>query len=449
MLIKFRVSNFLSFEKLTEVGMIPSNKVQGMDEHIININNTSLLKYGVIYGANAAGKSNLIKVFQFIRHCVLSNSIIDGTGMFCKNSEENKHIESIFEVQFTINGKFYAYGFSLLLEKQSIVSEWLFELHLNTPPTRLFVWEKGKKPELDSNLKSSDSNRFDTYIADFDENANALFLHAMNNGKRYSKNTPIYVFEEVFNWITSRIIVVTPDTSLKSFEFYDDQASFSMINELIRVFDTGITNVEMVETTLDVLRKELPRPAFDNVVSNFKIMKEQKAPQLVSFAMRADQYFIRVTLEDRKYPKITTLSLKHGSAFYGFKYSEESDGTKRLFELLDMLLSVSEDVIYVVDEMERSLHPKLTEKFIKLFEQRHHNKRVQLVFTTHEASIMDLELFRRDEIWFVERDNENSSHVYTLDKFKERYDKNLSKAYLEGRYGAVPVFKSFSFKEEV
>ena len=108
MLIKFRVSNFLSFEKLTEVGMIPSNKVQGMDEHIININNTSLLKYGVIYGANAAGKSNLIKVFQFIRHCVLSNSIIDGTGMFCKNSEENKHIESIFEVQFTINGKFYA-----------------------------------------------------------------------------------------------------------------------------------------------------------------------------------------------------------------------------------------------------------------------------------------------------------------------------------------------------
>ena len=94
----------------------------------------------------------------------------------------------------------------------------------------------------------------------------------------------------------------------------------------------------------------------------------------------------------------------------------------------------------VIDELERSLHLKLTEHFLKLFMESHAPDRVQLIFTTHEDTIMDQELFRRDEIWFVERDNQNASQIYSFDRFKERYDKKLSKAYLEGRYGAVPVF---------
>ena len=113
-----------------------------------------------------------------------------------------------------------------------------------------------------------------------------------------------------------------------------------------------------------------------------------------------------------------------------------------------MLLTSRDDTVYVVDELERSLHPKLTEHFLKLFMDAHDGKRMQLIFTTHEDTIMDQDLFRRDEIWFVERDNENSSHIYSLDRFKERYDKKLSKAYLEGRYGAIPVFRRFSFRKE-
>ena len=101
--------------------------------------------------------------------------------------------------------------------------------------------------------------------------------------------------------------------------------------------------------------------------------------------------------------------------------------------------------IYFVDELERSLHPKLTEHFLELFGFYHKEHNVQLIFTTHESSIMDQKLFRRDEIWFIERDAKNNSIVYPLDKFKERYDKKLSKAYLEGRYGAIPIFKTFNF----
>ena len=108
----------------------------------------------------------------------------------------------------------------------------------------------------------------------------------------------------------------------------------------------------------------------------------------------------------------------------------------------------SDDVVFVVDELERSLHPKLTQQFLKLFNEVHKDRRMQLVITTHESTIMDQALFRRDEIWFIERDTDNRSRVYSLDRFKERYDKVLSKAYLEGRYGAIPVFKSFTYKEE-
>ena len=113
-----------------------------------------------------------------------------------------------------------------------------------------------------------------------------------------------------------------------------------------------------------------------------------------------------------------------------------------------MILTDRPDSLFVVDELERSLHPKLTEHFLKTFMKAHENAKMQLVFTTHEDSIMDQTLFRRDEIWFIERDDHNSSHIYSLDRFKERYDKKLKEAYLEGRYGAIPIFKQFSFSEE-
>ena len=163
--------------------------------------------------------------------------------------------------------------------------------------------------------------------------------------------------------------------------------------------------------------------------------------------MRTDKSFFTVTLDDDE-PIVSTLKLYHGKSFYDFNFDEESDGTRRIFDLLDMLLNKNDDIIYVVDELERSLHPKLTEHFLELFMNFHKGHKTQLLFTTHEASIMEQKLFRRDEIWFVERDGNNTSNVYSLDKFKERYDKTLSKAYLEGRYGAIPVFSNFDLTEE-
>ena len=165
-------------------------------------------------------------------------------------------------------------------------------------------------------------------------------------------------------------------------------------------------------------------------------MEEQEEPSF-RMTMRSKETFFNIEVEGHSEPKVTTIRLHHNKSFYEFGFDEESDGTRRLFDLMDMLLNKREDVLYVVDELERSLHPKLTERFLQLFMQLHDEQRMQLLFTTHESSIMDQAIFRRDEIWFVERNAENASSIYSLDRFKERYDKVLSKAYLEGRYGSI------------
>ena len=208
---------------------------------------------------------------------------------------------------------------------------------------------------------------------------------------------------------------------------------------------SNVTPLVFITAAIELSLKELSSEIFDTLK---KQMQMTNLPQL-KMTWRFDDGFFNIRIQEAGEPEITTLALKHGKSIFDFSFNDESDGTKRLFDLIDMLMSKREDVVFVVDELERSLHPKLTEHFLKLFMEVHADDRVQLVFTTHEDTIMDQELFRRDEIWFVERDSVNASKIYSLDRFKERYDKKLSKAYLEGRYGAIPEFKQFTFKKEV
>lgn len=194
----------------------------------------------------------------------------------------------------------------------------------------------------------------------------------------------------------------------------------------------------------EMIPQEILNDVFDTLK---KKMQMSNLPEL-KLTLRITEGFFNIKIDNSGEPEITTLVLKHDKSFFDFSFNEESDGTKRLFDLIDMLINKEADTVYVVDELERSLHPKLTEHFLKLFMEAHKDDRTQLIFTTHEDTIMNQELFRRDEIWFVERDNSNSSKIYSLDRFEERYDKKLNKAYLEGRYGAIPVFKQFTFRKE-
>lgn len=449
MLVKISIENFKSFDQPMELTMISSNKIRTNIEHRVKVKSTQLLKYGVVYGANASGKTNLVEFFRFFRECVRNGIPVEASQMFCKNVKENKDRESNFELQFTVGDKFYAYGFSAILSKRKITAEWLYELYQNGSARCLFEREGGKRPRIDESitLSSAEKNKFETYADDFEGNETALFLTEMNRSKKYASRSKLFFFKEVFEWIQTHIVIISPNTPFVDLEYYYDNDSLQLINNLVQTFDTGIKQVKIEEISLEELANALPKTVFEKVMEHVKNGIELSQNSILRMTMRSNDSFFNIEVRGHEEPKITTIRLHHNKSFYDFSFEEESDGTRRLFDLMDMLLNKREDILYVVDELERSLHPKLTEKFLQLFMELHSDQRMQLLFTTHESSIMDQALFRRDEIWFIERNGENASIIYSLDRFKERYDKVLSKAYLDGRYGAIPVFSTFEFGE--
>lgn len=450
MLVKMSVENFKSFDESCEMTMISSSKIQGQAYHKTKIKNTNILKYGVVYGANASGKSNLVDFFHLVKTCVCKGIPLEAVDWYCKNKEENKYKESVFEIQFTIGTVFYAYGFSAILSERKIKSEWLYELYQDGSAKLLFEHEVNKQPRLNETLKitTTEKRKFHVYAEDFEENDTLLFLTEMNRGKKLLDDSKLHFFQKVYQWITNNLYVIRPNTKLIDLEYYYDDSTLDIINQIIKTFDTGISNVSIKSLGFEEFENNIPKVLFHEIMNYVQTKLDQSFMKKTQITLRSDKSFFNIQAEINKEPIVSTVSLKHGKSYYDFRFEDESDGTRRLFDLIDMLLNERDDVVYIVDELERSLHPKLTQHFLRMCMNFHTDKKKQLLFTTHEAAIMDQSLFRRDEIWFVERNEQNSSVIYSLDRFKERYDKVLSKAYLEGRYGAIPVFSTFHFDKE-
>lgn len=449
MLIKISVENFKSFDQREELSMISSSKIHENKNHRIKIKQIHLLKNAIVYGANASGKSNLVAVFMFIKRVLMDGLPVESINDFCRNKEENKTRASIFELQFTVGDKFYAYGFSVIFSQRKIIGEWLYELIQTGGARQLFAREGSNVPTLGKEVKLSEAekSRFTVYSEDFAGHNIQLFLTEMNRGKKYTRNSKLIFFQSVFNWIINNIIVITPKIGISNTEAYYNNESLDNINRLIQTFDTGITDIKIKQITIEEMSKMIPVEILQSIFQHLKLEMQIKNLTHIQTTWRVEDGFFNIRIKESSEPEITTLVLKHGKSIFDFSFVEESDGTKRLFDLIDMLLTDRSDTVFVVDELERSLHPKLTEHFLKLFMEAHKGVKMQLMFTTHEDTIMDQRLFRRDEIWFVERGINNASKIYSLDRFKERYDKKLSKAYLEGRYGAIPVFQYFSFQK--
>ena len=142
------------------------------------------------------------------------------------------------------------------------------------------------------------------------------------------------------------------------------------------------------------------------------------------------------------------IMLDHGNPSELFELSDESDGTRRLFDLIPLYELGQKEKIIIVDELDRSFHSKLTMEFIKRFFEVTKDKPSQLICTTHDLNLMDLSILRQDEIWFVEREIDHSSRIYSLSDYKQRFDKNILNDYLIGRYGAIPCFQENEWQED-
>ena len=460
MLVRFNVKNFLSFydrenpfdnsERIShEFSMIPGS-VRNKEDHLTNLGKQKLLKFAAIYGANAAGKSNIITAIQVYKTFVLTGTTPAGvSNMYCMTKPENKDKVSYFEAEFIVDGNVYAYGFEVILFTGEITSEWLYRINPSSEKL-LFEKETGGKYELGSELE--DISDLKVLLKSF-EGSNGLFLSFMNKNMAgfYKAHKKALFLHRIFDWFFSVLSVNFPDTPLQDASFLLDNASLEEVSMLMKAFGTGITEVTAEEIDFqkvaplinpkvmqDVYKR---RDEIANAVNSDHQYPRSKITVEMVVKTQTSFYIIRIG-DGEDSIKATELKFKHAfECQEKFPFNFESDGTQRLFDLLEILLS-KQNKVYVLDELDRRLHPSLTYEFVKIFFRYAKSRNIQLIVTSHESRLLDFDLLRRDEIWFIEKDKEGESCIYSLEQYNERFDKKIDKAYLEGRYGGVPVFTS-------
>ncbi len=460
MLIRFNVKNFMSFNtneqgQSEEFSMI-AGKVRSKKEHVYNDGKIKLLKFAAIYGANAAGKSNIVKAMKFMRDTVVFGLPEGHTEKYCKTSSENKDLPSYFEMEIAINNKYYAYGFEVILSQSKFVSEWLMELREDNSEHVLFERDiQNSNCILGNDFKEKGLwEKISIYSDDIKDDSTVLLLSVMNQNKKnlYEEYKKARILKQLYRWIERSLDINYPDQPISDYSYLAKANNVEEVCKIISAFGTGITNFEMVDVPIERVLGDMPRDIQKHILTDIegkraKLRKEEKK-QSISLAMRSRTEFFVITLSRDAEPQCQTIEFSHGKKDIFFGLSEESDGTVRILDLLEILIAGSGKT-YVIDELDRCLHPSLTYKFVNTFLQLAAEKAIQLIVTTHESRLLDFDLLRRDEVWFINKNRNGESDIYSLEEYNARFDQKIDKAYLEGRYGGVPIFSTvFPIKEE-
>lgn len=461
MLIRFNIKNFLSFSKREdgkseEFSMI-AGKVRNKKAHVYDNEKIKLLKFAAIYGANAAGKSNLVKALDFMKHVIIYGLPNGHTDKYCKIDEANKDRESYFELEIMLGEKYYAYGFEVILNQSKFISEWLIELTGDNKEKLIFSRDiVNGHFEFGDELKEKGLiDKLEVYAEDIQEDDSILLLSMMNKNKRtlYQQYKSAAIFQDVYMWIHDNLDINYPNRPISDYSYMAKTEKVEEVCRIISAFGTGITGFKMVDVAPDKVLSNIPKRMRDDLISDIEAktaeLKNNENMEKFGIVMRSSKDFFILNIDREENIECRTIKFSHGKENVLFNIAEESDGTIRILDLLEVLLS-GEGKTYVIDELDRCLHPSLTYKFVDTFLQLAAKRKIQLIVTTHESRLLDFDLLRRDEIWFVNKRKSGESNIYSLEEYNARFDQKIDKAYLEGRYGGVPVFSTvFPIEEEV
>ena len=443
MLLNFRFKNFLSFKELTEFSMIPS-QVRSLKQHLKKVNEEiSVLNFASIYGANAAGKSNFIKALQFsqtlivsseekIRKSVVKESYYKGEILF-------KEKNSDFEFDLIIGEEIFTYGFSINLYNFEIKSEWLYK-RVNNEDIKLYEIDHSKEIKIDDislenmQINENDRERFRVYISDANKSS-SLFLQYINAVERkVDYSIELY---RVYEWFSNSMEVIsTYDGAKGSEDAFLNEEDTEKLADFLKNFGTGIERIEReVISKQDI--DDINRKSIDSLADRLIDINKQDESKIAAGMVQTNENIYFFSIDNNDELVIERIYFIHEGTSSKFPLRAESDGTRRLIEMYGVLNTVK-DKVYIIDEIDRSFHPNLTYEFIK---RALSNSKIQLIVTTHEDRLLDLKLLRRDEIWFVDKLN-NESRLYSLEDYKVRFDKDIMKDYLLGKYGSIPTFNN-------
>jgi|LakMenEpi03Aug12_release.lakeMendotaPanAssembly.Ray.scaffolds.fasta_scaffold99075_2 AAA15 family ATPase/GTPase len=421
MLIEFSVGNYRSFKDVVTLSMVAADEATGNDEldknNVFKVNqNFSLLKSAAIYGANASGKSNLILALYFMQSFVINSSKLQITDKInlekFRLSSETEDKPSFFKIVFHLDNKIYEYSFEVTQER--VISEGL-SCTPKTRKTNIFSREKDKIKYSKSLLKGKD-------VKDLTKK-NTLFLSIAAQF-----NDPLA--GKILLWFSRlKIISGSQFENLRQLSLDYLSREPNLKNEivfLIKKLDLSIKDmsVEVGRTSLDNFHKDIP----DRVKN-----KEFRLDNYIYNSI--ETYHEKYDLEGRIIGLESFQMNKH-----------ESRGTQKIFALLAPVLSaLKKSEVLIIDELDSLLHPLMAIAIIGLFNSKITNpKNAQLIFATHDVNLLSNQLFRRDQIWFTEKNRQEATDLYSLVEFDIDNNASFEQDYIQGRYGAIPFIGDLS-----
>ena len=446
MLQQFIVENFLSFKNKEVFSLQPGKGSLKKSHKVEAIKGQWILKSAAIFGPNAGGKSNFVKAIELGKKLVLrgtrTDDLIDYYPFRLSSDSNKKDTTLIYHI--LCNNKKYEYGFKYNAEL--IKEEWLKQI---TKKTVYTIFQRNVEKsifDISYLIKQNPKEEESQFLSFFAKATpqRQLFLHEVLSRNIRDNVSNINDLESVINWFANSLKVIFPDTPYKQgvlLEAVDDNDLKRGFGALLRYFNTGVDGVKLIDVQFDKLG--IPQDLQRAIKTDLSKSNSDEAFGTLRFE---DNLFLINFIEGEiKAKKLMTVNKKiDNEGIELFSLGDESDGTKRLFDYIPLILDlVQGGKVFIVDEMERSLHPSLIQQIIKLFYKYSEGTSSQLIFTTHESSLMNQKIFRKDEIWLMKKSSNGISSFGRMDElYNVRFDKMLQNSYLNGDYGAVPKFET-------
>jgi len=446
MLVGFSVNNYKSFQDAQSISFVAS-KIARHKAHVAVKGNKKILKSGLIFGANASGKSNLVKAVHFSKEIILNGlDKVNLNKSHFRIVKDAYKLPGVFEYRIMVGNNEYSYGIAISYSDKEIMGEWLVRIDDKNNETCLFNRELDENnishtlSEIDY-VSVEEKMKMEFYLGGFGENISEAYKKkSILSDIALRENNKKGIFAEiksVYDWFEN-VIIIFPDSKYNGLnEVAADDTKRRFFSAVMSYFDTGIESVEGQSQEMD----------FDKILNQMSGLDAEKMKISISnmvneepIMLRIDEQVFVLRKDDSGNIVYNKLLSNHGNSEDLFEYADESDGTQRLFDLIPLFYENRRSSVILIDEIDRSLHTKLTREFLNLFYNIGEGRDCQLIATTHDSNLLDLDLLRQDEIWFVERQDNHSSKVFSLNRFRERFDKKIDREYLLGRYGAIPIF---------
>jgi len=412
-----------------------------MKDHIITSDqgkSVSVLPLAAIYGANASGKSNLIKAVYFAKNLIINGTSPDESidlTPFALDTEYEK-LPTKIEFVIKIDNILYTYGF--LATAQSIKEEWLFA-YFSNKESKIFERVSNNDESVtvipgDRLIENLGDKKFIEYIAR-GTRPNQLFINEANN-----KN--VSIIKPLWDWFKNSLRIIFPNSNYMNLvtKAHSDSEFLRHLEAILKAAGTGVDGLHCKKTPIS--NSELLNDAPKKFINEIKSELQKKKNYSAYIRKGLSTYNIRLSSNNEleSYSLMTIHKRKNGTDAQ-FDTAEESDGTLRLMHLAPMLRnSESSETVYFIDEIDRSLHPHISKLFIQIIIESIKNKKIknQFILTTHDTNLLDRKLLRRDEIWFIEKSSHGASHLTSLAEYHVTEGLSYQNGYLNGRFGGIP-----------